>query len=124
MPWRHDHAGAHSSDDQDDLRERYREARAQAESLRLDLAQARARLDKLEAELWAVTLRSCSAPHDHPRPASATDLIVWARTATRKVLFDQIASDAESAGAGHDLRMAEVAFDFLLRLRYLRDRAG
>ena len=124
MPWRHDQTGALSPGDQDDLRERYREARAQAESLRLDLAQARARLDKLEAELWAVTLRSCSAPHDGARPASATDLIVWARTATRKALFEQIASDAERAGAVHDLRMAEVAFDFLLRLRYLRDRAG
>ena len=124
MPWRPDHAGAHSSDDQDDLRERYREARAQAESLRLDLAQARARLDKLEAELWAIRLRSCPVPHDHPRPASATDLIVWARTATRKVLFEQIAHDAQRAAAVHDLRMAEVAFDFLLRLRYLRDRAG
>ena len=124
MPWRPDHAGAHSSDDQDDWRERYREAHAQAESLRLDLARARARLAKLEAELWAVTRRSCSASHDHPRPASATDLIVWARTATRKVLFEQIAQDAERAGAAHDLRMAEVAFDFLLRLRHLRDRAG
>jgi hypothetical protein len=124
MPWRHDHAGARPSDDQDDLRERDREARAQAESLRLDLAQARARLDKLETELWAVTLRSCSASHGHPTPASATDQIVGARTATRKVLFDQIAQDAQRAGAVHDLRMAEVAFDFLLRLRYLRDRAG
>jgi len=124
MPWPHEHADARPSDDQDDLRERDCEARAQAESLRLDLAQARARLDRLEAELWAVTRRSCSAPHDHPRPASATDLIVWARTATRKVLFDYIAQDAERAGAVHDLRMAEVAFDFLLRLRHLRDRAG
>ena len=124
MPWRHDQTGTLPSDDQDNWRERSREARAQAESLRLDLAQARARLDKLEAELWAVTLRSCSAPHDRPPPASATDLIVWARTATRKVLFEQIAQDAERAAAVHDLRMAEVAFDFLLRLRYLRDRAG
>src|SRR3954451_24440838 len=124
MPWRHDHADARPSDDQEDWRERSSEACAQAESLRLDLAQARARLDKLEAELWAVTLRSCPVPHDHPRPASATDLIVWARTATRKVLFEQIAQDAEGAGAVHDLRRAEVAFDFLLRLRYVRDRAG
>src|SRR3954465_8507332 len=83
MAWRHDHAGAHSAADQDDWGERSREACAQAESLRLDLAQARARLDKLEAELWAVTLRSCSAPHDHPRPASATDLIVPGRQPAR-----------------------------------------
>src|SRR4051812_37383756 len=124
MPWRPDHADARPSDDQDDWRERSREAHAQAESLRLDLAQARARLDKLEAELWTVTLRSCSAPHDRPRPASATDLIVWARTATRKVLFAQIAQDGERAAAVRDLRMAEVAFDFLLQLRHLRDRAG
>src|SRR3954463_12585818 len=124
MSWPHDHAGTRPSDDQDDWRERSREARAKAESLRLDLAHARAHLDKLEAELWAVTRRSCSASHDHPIPASATDLIVWARTATRKGLFEQIAQDAERAAAVHDLRMAEVAFDFLLRLRYLRDRAG
>src|SRR4051794_4092756 len=122
MPWRHDHADACSSDDQDDWRERSREACTQAVSLWLDLAQARARLDKLEAELWAITRPFCSAPDDPPRPASATDQIVWARTATRKVLFDQIAQDAERAGAECDLRMAEVAFDFLLRLRYLRDR--
>ena len=124
MPWQPDHADARPSDDQDDWRERSREAHAQAESLRLDLAQARARLDKLEGELWAITRRSCSASHDHPTPASATDLIVWARTTTRKVLFAQIAQDGERAGAVRDLRMAEVAFDFLLRLRYLRDRAG
>jgi hypothetical protein len=124
MPWRHDQASALPSNDQDDSCEHYREARAQAESLRLDLADARARIERLEAELWAITLRSCSLPHDQQFPANATELIVRTRTATRKVLFDQIAEDAERAGAVRDLRMAEVAFDFLLRLRYLRDRAG
>lgn len=120
MPWRHDHTGALPPDDQGELRERYRMARAEAERLGVDLADARARIERLEAELWAVTLRSCSSPQDRHFPASATELIVWARTATRKVLFDQIARDAERAGAVRDLRIAEVAFGFLLTLRRLQ----
>jgi hypothetical protein len=102
------------------LRESLHQSRAQAESLRLDLGDATALIEGLEAELSSITTRW----HNSDRElydASAMDLLIRVRTQVRRALVQELGPESvEQAGALRDLRIAEVCFRFLLGLRSLQ----
>jgi hypothetical protein len=96
-------------------------SRAEAMSLRLDLSEAQGFIDALEAELWAAG--AYWKPPGQARTVQETsplDLLLHARTLIRRRLFQELGTQGKQAAAMHDLRIAEVAFRFLLGLRSLR----
>src|SRR4051812_46825413 len=95
------------------------QSRAEAMSLRLDLAEACGFVAALEAELWAATQVRNEPGHAHREP-TALNLLLQARTLIRRRLFQELGLGGNRTAAMHDLRIAEVAFHFLLRLRSLR----
>ena len=102
------------------LRESLHQSRAEAESLRLDLGDATALIEGLEAELWSITSRWRRPDRGHSEER-AMDLLIQARTQVRRTLFQELGPEsAEQAGALRDLRVAEVCFRFLLGLRSLQ----
>jgi hypothetical protein len=102
------------------LRESLHQSRAAAESLRLDLGDATALIEGLEAELWSITSR-WRGPDRGQYDVSATDLLIRARTQLRRALIQELGPESvEQAGALRDLRIAEVCFRFLLRFRSLQ----
>ena len=102
------------------LRESLHQSRAAAESLRLDLGDATALIEGLEAELRSITAR-WRGPDRGQDDASAMDLLIQARTQLRRALIQELGPESvEQAGALQDLRIAEVCFRFLLRFRNLR----
>jgi hypothetical protein len=101
------------------LRAALQECRAEAMSLRLDLAEACGFVEALEAELWAAT-QVRNAPGHSDREPTALNLLLQARTLVRHTLFQELGLNSGRAAALHDLRIAEVAFRFLLGLQSLR----
>jgi hypothetical protein len=102
------------------LRESLHQSCAEVESLRLDLGDATALIEGLEAELWSITARWRS-PDRGQDDAGAIDLLIQARTQVRRALFQELGPvSVEQAGALQDLRVAEVCFRFLLGLRSLQ----
>ena len=102
------------------LRDDLHRTRGEANSLRLDLAEATALIDALESEVWRITTRWCG-PDDGRSAVGAMDLLIQARTLMRRALLSSIHSaPSHRAAAVRDLRIAEVSFSFLLGLRSLR----
>ena len=105
------------------LRQDLLDSRAEAESLRYDLGDATALIEALEAELSAVTARWRG--QDQGRSATAAvGLLIQARTQVRRTLFQDLASEQDRASAERDLRVAEVAFSFLLGFTPLAPRTA
>lgn len=105
------------------LRERLTNAQSEAYSLRLDLAEAEALIRALEDELWSVTTRWREANRANAA-AGALTLIISARTQVRRTLLNaqrlrRVRTDGSGSASTGDLRIAEAAFGFLLRLRSL-----
>ena len=88
--------------------------------LRLDLGDATALIEGLEAELWSIT-RRWRGPDSGQSEERAMDLLIQARTLIRRALVQELGPESvEQAGALRDLRVAEVCFCFLLGLRSLQ----
>ena len=100
------------------LRESLRQSRTEAESLRLDLGDATALIEGLEAELWSITAR-WRGPDPGQSDARTFDLLIQARTQVRRALIQEPGSEG-SHGALRDVQIAEAAFRFLLGLRSLQ----
>ena len=100
------------------LRESLHQSRAEAESLRLDLGEATALIEGLESELCSITTR-WRGPDSDQYAAGAIDLLIRARTLIRRTLLQELGAECGHA-ALRDLRIAEVAFRFLLGLRSLQ----
>jgi uncharacterized small protein (DUF1192 family) len=97
---------------------------AEVLSLRLDLAEATALIEALESEVWRTSAR-WRDPNDGRSAAGALDLMIQARTQLRRALSPRLESDeGRRAELLRDLRMAEAAFGFLLRLRAMRRAAA
>ncbi|WP_456684607.1 hypothetical protein [Bradyrhizobium sp. P5_C11_2] len=89
-------------------------------SLPLDLAEATALIEALEAEVWRITTRWRDSD-DGRSTARAMDGLIRARTTLRRAVSPWLELDDDRrAAALRDLRVAETAFSFLLRLRSLR----
>ena len=101
------------------LKQPLSEAEATAHSLRLDLAESDALIEALQNELWSVTSR-WRGPDDGRLRGTTLDAIIQARTLVRRMLFQELAAAGGQAGVMQDLRIAEVAFRFLLGLRSLQ----
>ncbi len=107
-------------DEPNDLREALHRSRAEAESLRLDLSEALGFVEALEAELWASSGRRRAPGWPNTvREPSSLNLLLHARTLIRRTLFQELVPGGDRNAALHDLRIAEVAFRFLLGLRSL-----
>ena len=103
------------------LRQHLYDSRAEAEGLQLDLGDATALIEALEAELWSVTGRWDGPPHDQRHPGSdPLSLLIQARTVVRRLLFRELGPYVTPPAALADLRLAEVSFRFLLGLRSVR----
>lgn len=109
-------------DELNDLREALHRSRAEAESLRLDLSEALGFVEALEDELWATSARP-RAPGlpDTVREPSPLYLLLYARTLIRRRLFQELMPGRDRNPALHDLRIAEVAFRFLLGLHSVQN---
>ncbi|CAX22486.1 protein of unknown function [Methylorubrum extorquens DM4] len=110
-------------DEESGLRDALWQSRAEAMSLRLDLAEAHGFIEALEAELWAAG--ACwTAPEEARagREPSPLRLLLQARTLIRQRLFQELVPGCNRAAAMHDLRITEVAFKFLLGRPSLRMR--
>ena len=106
------------------IRQRCEELQAEAQSLRLDLAEATALIEALEREVWRTSTR-WSVPDEGQSASSALDLLILARTSLRRALSPWLEADEERrAEAERDLLVAEAAFGFLLRLRSVRKAAA
>ena len=93
-------------------------------SLRLDLAEATALIEALEAEVWRITTR-WRGRDDGRSAAQAVDGLIQARTALRRAVSPWLELDDDCrAAALRDLRVAETAFGFLLRMRTMRALAA
>ena len=113
--------GAPEQTDAFRLRQHLYDTRAEAECLRLDLGDATALIEALEAELWSVTGRWDGPAHDQRQPGSdPLSLLIQARTQLRRTLFQELGSYVTPPAALADLRLAEVSFRFLLGLRSVR----
>jgi hypothetical protein len=109
-----------TQDEVTSLRESLHQSRTQAESLRLDLGDAAALIEALEGELWSITAR-WRGPDQGQSEERAMDLLIQARTLIRRALFQELGRGRiDQAGVLQDLRIAEVCFRFLLRLRSLQ----
>lgn len=113
-------SGRERRDDEAALwRERCVQAREEAHSLRLDLIEALELLEVTEAELRHATLSPVPLPSWVEPSRAALATIVRARTLARGVLVRE--SQGENGDAARaDLRIAEAAFAFLMRLRALK----
>lgn len=81
-------------------------------------------IEALESELQRVTTR-WRGPDDGRATTSAVDPLIQARTLLRRALSLRLESDdARQTETLMDLRMAEAAFSFLLRLRVVRRAAA
>jgi hypothetical protein len=108
-------------DEASGLRDALCQSRAEAMSLRLDLAEAQGFIDALEAELWAAGAYWKPPGQAHTvQESSPLNLLLHARTLIRRTLFQELGPHGNRAAALHDLRIAEVAFRFLLRLRIVQ----
>lgn len=106
------------------IRQRCEELQADADSLRLDLAEATALIEALEREVWRTSAR-WGVPDDGQSASSALDLLMLARNAMRRALSPWLEADeGRRALAQRDLLVAEAAFGFLLRLRTVRKAAA
>lgn len=93
-------------------------------SLRLDLAEATALIEALEAEVWRITTRWRDSDDEHSA-ARAVNGLIQSRTSLRRALSPWLELDDDRRTAAlRDLRVAEIAFEFLLRLRSMRALAA
>ena len=115
--------GARERTDACVLREHLCDSRAEAESLRFDLGDATALIEALENELWSLTARWKGREQRKPG-SDALTLLIQARTQLRRTLFQELGPGGVLPAALADLRLAEVAFSFLLRLRSARAERG
>lgn len=101
------------------IRQRCEELQAEVQSLRLDLAEATALIAALEKEVWRLSTR-WSSTSDGQSGSDALNLLILARTSLRRALSPGLEDDVRRAEVLGDLRVAEAAFGFLLRLRTVR----
>lgn len=106
------------------IRQRCETLRAEVDSLRLDLAESTTLIEALEREVWRLSSR-WSSSDDKQSCSSALYLLIRARTSLRRAVSPWLeADDWRRAQAQRDLRVAEAAFGFLLRLRTVRKAGG
>ena len=105
-----------ASDEVAALRQSLHESRSEAESLRLDLAEAQGFVEALEAELWAVTVASQPLQDGRVTGAEIINLLLQARSLIRRTSFQQMGPAGDRTASLRDLRIAEVSFRFLLDL--------
>ncbi|WP_311276886.1 hypothetical protein [Methylobacterium sp. WCS2018Hpa-22] len=108
-------------DEVEALRAALYHSRAEAISLRLDLSEAHGFVDALEAELWAITAwQSTALPMHADCERAAMGLLLRARTLIRCVLLQSHDPPLDRNASVNDLKIAEVAFEFLSKLRCLK----
>ncbi len=95
-------------------------ARAEADHLRLSLAEAEGFLDAVEHELRLTGMGLLSHAEWTVASTQALPAIVRARTLTRQTLLGRLRPGESQDAVHQDLRLAEVAFSFLLDMRALR----
>jgi hypothetical protein len=103
-----------------EARELLHTARAEADHLRPSLAEAEGFLDAVEHELRPMSMGLLSRTEWTVASTHAVPAIVRARTLTRQALFGQLRPGESEDVIYQDLRVAEVAFAFVLGMRSLR----
>ena len=98
-------------------------ARAEADHLRLSLAEAEGFLDAVEHELRLTGMGLLSHAEWTVASTQALPTIVRARTLTRQTLLGRLPPGRSQDAVYQDLRMAEVSFAFILGMRSLRREA-